>query len=1080
MRLVRPAPRSASVPVVPDAAQRRVVDHPGGPLLVLAGPGTGKTATVVEVVAARVVAGLDPESVLVLTFSRRAAGELRDRLAARLRRTTTEPRARTFHSYAFGLLRRDAVRRGAPEPRLLPAADADLALRELLAGRRVDAGGGGTVRVRPPVPWPAGLVRASTTAGFATEVHDLLSRAAERGVGPLELAELAASAGRDDWAAAADLAAEYEAGASLTGVAWTEAATLVRDAVDLLAADPAALAAERSARRLVVVDEFQDCDPAQVELLHLIAGDGADLVAVGDPDQAIYAFRGSDRSVVEDFPARFATVAGPAPVLALATSRRAGARLLGVSRVVAARIAGRTAHRDLVPAEGLAPGSAEVAVHASPAAEREWLAGRLRAAALRQGLGWSQMAVVVRTGAQLGPVRRALRAAGIPVTAASDPVPVASRPAARDLVLLAELALGAASPPGPVAGAPRADTVLELLTGPFGRLDAVAVRRVQTALAGASTGSAGVLDAAFGDPSGPAAGAVRRADARAGRLLDLVAVGVAAAAGPAVDPGALLWALWEASGRARSWTDDALRGGPAGSVADRHLDAVVTLFDAVERYSEEHVGAGAGEFLEAVTGRALPDAAERPAGAAADARGAVAVLTAHASKGLQWPLVAVVGVQERVWPDLRSRPDLLGQRDLLRWAGPAAPAGPSGPAGRTGTEPAAHVRAVLDRTEALAEERRLFYVACTRASTHLVLSAVDDRDDTPSRFLTELTNADPSLRAGDLAAASLDTSALVAALRRVVCDEAGAGTGAGTGAGAGRRRAAAHQLARLASAGVPGAAPEQWWARTTVSDARPRLAPDQEAVLSPSRVEDIGVCQLRWFLTQAGGQRATTRAQRVGTLVHALAEKVARRELTSDDLPARLELESTALGLGTGWVDRVDRDRLVATVDVLASWFRTQAALGRVVVDAELSISHEVQTPDGPVRLTGRVDLVDASPADGLRRVVDFKTGRTAKGVPEAESDLQLATYQVAIGAGGPTGGAVLVYLARPATDGSPTVRTQPGLDGAVPAWLGEALTVAGSVVRAGEFTATPSAVCERCSVRTSCPAQPSGAQVTA
>lgn len=1077
MRLVRPARRSQAPPVVPDAAQRRVLDHPGGPLLVLAGPGTGKTATVVEVVAARVAAGLDPESVLVLTFSRRAAGELRDRLAARLRRTTTEPLARTFHSYAFGLLRRDAVRRGAPEPRLLPAADADLALRELLAGRRVDAAGGGTVRVRPPVPWPPSLVRASTTAGFATEVHDLLSRAAERGVGPLELAELATSAGRDDWAAAADLAAEYEAGASLTGVAWTEAATLVRDAVDLLTADPAALTAERSARRLVVVDEFQDCDPAQVELLHLVAGGGADLVAVGDPDQAIYAFRGSDRSVVDDFATRFATAAGQAPVLALATSRRAGSRLLEVSRAVASRIPGPAGHRLLVPAGGLAPGSAEVAVHASPAAEREWLAGRLRAAALREGLGWSQMAVVVRTGAQLGPVRRALRAAGVPVTAASDPVPVASRPAARDLLLLAELALGAACAREPVVGGPRepvvdasrSETVLELLTGPFGRLDAVAVRRVQTALAGASAGSAGVLDAAFGDPSGPAADLVRQADARAGRLVDLVAAGVAAATGSTVDPGALLWALWEASGRARSWTEDALRGGPAGSVADRHLDAVVTLFDAVERYSEEHVGAGAREFLEAVTGRALPDAAERPAGAAADARGAVAVLTAHASKGLQWPLVAVVGVQERVWPDLRSRPDLLGQRALLRWAGPAGPAGLAGPAG---TEPAPHVRAVLDRTEALAEERRLFYVACTRASAQLVLSAVDDRDDTPSRFLTELTAAYPALSATDLAAASLDTSALVASLRRVVCDQAEAGML--------RRRAAAHQLARLASAGVPGAAPEQWWARTTVSDARPRLDPDEEAVLSPSRVEDIGVCQLRWFLIQAGGQRATSRAQRVGTLVHALAEKVARRELTPDDLPARLEVESTALGLGTGWVDRVDRNRLVETVDQLASWFRAQAAQGRVIVDAELSISHEVQTPDGAVRLTGRVDLVDEAPEDRLRRVVDFKTGRTAKKEAEAAQDLQLATYQVALGDGGPTGGAVLVYLAKSRKDGSPTVRTQPGFDGTVPDWLGEALAVAGSVVRAGEFTATPSAVCEHCSVRTSCPAQPSGAQVTA
>ena len=114
-RLVRPAPRPVAVPVLDDA-QQAVVDHRGGPLLVLAGPGTGKTTTVVEAVAARIDEGLDPEQVLVLTFGRRAAAELRARITARLGRATKEPLARTFHSYAFGLLRREAALRGEPAP----------------------------------------------------------------------------------------------------------------------------------------------------------------------------------------------------------------------------------------------------------------------------------------------------------------------------------------------------------------------------------------------------------------------------------------------------------------------------------------------------------------------------------------------------------------------------------------------------------------------------------------------------------------------------------------------------------------------------------------------------------------------------------------------------------------------------------------------------------------------------------------------------------------------------------------------------------------------------------------------------
>src|SRR3954447_18158721 len=133
--LVRPAEPSGSDGAVPalDEAQRRVVDHRGGPLLVLAGPGTGKTTTLVEAVVDRVGRGVPVDNILMLTFSRRAATEMRDRVAARLDRTIREPVARTLHSYAFGLLRMAAVRDGAPPPRLLASAEQDVIIRELLA-----------------------------------------------------------------------------------------------------------------------------------------------------------------------------------------------------------------------------------------------------------------------------------------------------------------------------------------------------------------------------------------------------------------------------------------------------------------------------------------------------------------------------------------------------------------------------------------------------------------------------------------------------------------------------------------------------------------------------------------------------------------------------------------------------------------------------------------------------------------------------------------------------------------------------------------------------------------------------------
>ena len=209
-RLVRGETRAVDAPDLDDD-QQRVVAHRGGPLLVLAGPGTGKTTTLVEAVVDRVERdGLDPEQILVLTFSRRAAGELRDRIAARLARTTREPLARTFHSYAYGLLRREAMLLQEPEPRLLSGPEQDLLIRELLAGDVEEFGARA---------WPAELRPALLTAGFASELRDLMLRAVERGVGPEELASLGRRERRPDWVAAARFLRQYADVTSLRAAA---------------------------------------------------------------------------------------------------------------------------------------------------------------------------------------------------------------------------------------------------------------------------------------------------------------------------------------------------------------------------------------------------------------------------------------------------------------------------------------------------------------------------------------------------------------------------------------------------------------------------------------------------------------------------------------------------------------------------------------------------------------------------------------------------------------------------------------------------------------------------------------------
>jgi superfamily I DNA/RNA helicase len=300
-RLVRhpavPAGEQHARPAAPrlDEAQQRVVDYAGGPLLVLAGPGTGKTTTIVEAVTDRVERrGTDPGRILVLTFSRKAAGELRDRITARLHRTTREPLALTFHSYAYSLVRREFVLAGDQPPRLLSAPEQLLEIRRLLRGEIAD----GAAR------WPERLLPALPARGFAEELRDVLMRAAERGLDGKALRRLGRAAKRDDWVAAGEFLDRYAARFDLAPVPAYDYAEIVRIAAALLSRG-ATRQRERDAYDAIFVDEYQDSDPAQESLLLALAGDGRDLVAVGDPDQSIYAFRGADVRALARFPEKF-------------------------------------------------------------------------------------------------------------------------------------------------------------------------------------------------------------------------------------------------------------------------------------------------------------------------------------------------------------------------------------------------------------------------------------------------------------------------------------------------------------------------------------------------------------------------------------------------------------------------------------------------------------------------------------------------------------------------------------------------------------------------------------------------------
>ncbi|GAA3722401.1 ATP-dependent DNA helicase [Spinactinospora alkalitolerans] len=1029
-------------PPVLDDHQQRVVAHKGGPLLVLAGPGTGKTTTIVEAVVDRIEnRGTDPAKVLVLTFSRKAAQELRERITARLRRTTREPLALTFHSYAYALIRREFQRSGDLPPRLLSGPEQLMEVRELLAGELGDGA----------AAWPERLRPALHTRGFADELRDFLMRAQERGLDSSDLSALGRAQNRDDWVAAGGFLDRYIGRFDIAPVPTFNYAELVRIAANLLG-DPEVQARERAAREAVFVDEYQDTDPAQEELLRALAGDGRGLVAVGDPDQSVYGFRGADVRNILEFPQRFPQVNGePAPVVALQVCRRSGPAPLDASRRLARRLPAApspnggqvNAHRMLTPVPEAPTGGVKVLLAESPAQEAAVIADTLRRANLIDGVPWSRMAVLVRSATRQVPVlRRALIAANVPVRVSGDELPLAAESLIRPMLLLVRCALH--------GDALDDATAHELLTSAFGDADSIRLRRLGRALrrieleSGGNRTSAALLADALNDPRDLAMvdPEVREPAERIAGYLRLIRER-AAAGGTAED---VLWEVWRTSGLADRLLKASQAGGRRGAAADRDLDSVVALFESAARYCDRLPPGVPEGFLDDLEAQEIPAdtlAEQAPQGES------VRILTAHRSKGLEWDLVVVAGVQEGDWPDLRLRGSLLGVEHLVDTV-----------SGFTENSGAALASKLLD------EERRLFYVAVTRARRDLVVTAVggEDTEERPSRFLSELGAAEPERVTTGRRWLALP--ALVADLRSAVTDPRAPDP---------LRRAAAAHLARLADAGVRGADPREWYALTGLSDDSPLVGPDEQIRVSPSQVERFGDCELRWLLETAAGADPAQLSANLGTIVHAIAVLVAE----GADLPEirrRMDGVWSELDFGGPWYADKQREKAEAMIGKLISW---QDGNERTLVATEEGFKVDL----GGVEIVGRIDRLEKDAA-GRGVIVDIKTGNSAPRDDDIARHPQLGVYQLAVlksafehfGLTEP-GGAALVQIgekrAKAKEQGQGALGDDPD-----PAWSERLVHDVATGMAGSTFKARINEGCRVCSVRSSCPLNDEGGRV--
>ena len=987
---------------------------------VVGGPGTGKTTRLIDAAVAFISDGGDPESVLLLTPARLTAGvrgELTRRLlAARAeepcRAVVREPLVRTVHSYAFGVLRKAAERAGDPPPRLVTGAEQDATVRELLAGDLDDGARG----------WPRELRPALTTVAFATGLRDLLAQCAQRGIDGPALKRLGRLHSRPEWVAAGRFATQYEQVMLLRAAVGTAApqatvpalgaADLVGAALEAFATDADLLAAERARVRMLLVDDAQHLDPQAARLVRVLAAAADAAVIAGDPQQAVFGFRGADaRLLLAD------------PDVTLERSYRC-------APAIARAIGGFGRFPLDASGDDDDAGSVTVTVAASAHAECALIADTLRRAHLVDGVPWSQLAVIVRSVDAAAALPRTLAAAGVPVDLSPLAGPIADQPAARALLTV----LGA------VVHGLDAEQAEALLTGPIGRLDPVSLRQLRRSLRRNGIGLSEVLTGRAPQLPPALAASVKRVRS--------VLTAAARAHRDNPDPRYTLWQAWERSGLQRRWVSTADRGGVEGEWAERSLAAVTALFDIADDYATRTTGASVSGLLDHVAALQLPPVTDR-----GTARDTVAVLSPHAALGRDWHTVIIAGVQEGLWPNTAPRGGVLGTQRLLDTLD------------GLGDD-------VSARAPVLAEERRLLIAAMGRARRRLIITAVDneDGDDAalPSSFVTELqqwVSDDAPPGAPVPAPPVLSPAAVVGRLRAVVCAPDGS-------VGDDERAGAAAQLARLAAAGIPGADPSQWHGLDEISTDEPLWSGDEHTVtLSPSTLQTLTDCPLRWMAERHGGANARALSSTLGSLVHAL---IAQPGASEAAMVAELERVWADLPFDSPWFAANELDRHRAMLAAFVAW---RAATRDELTEVGTEIDLTGHLADG-VAVRGRIDRLERD-AQGRLVVVDVKTGKTPVTKDDAQNHAQLGLYQLAVSAGlvdgaasdTDPGGGRLVYLGKPTAGGTATERDQTALGADDAQQWREAVRAAAAVTAGPQFPARVNPGCDHCPIRPACPA---------
>jgi len=1010
--------------VTPTPEQQAIADYPLRPLRVTAGAGTGKTTTMALRLAALIRReGIAPEEALGITFTNKAAEELADRLRLHLHELAAEGRqveVTTYHGFAYGLLAEfGSLLGGERGVGVVTPGYARQLLREAL---------GAGPRLALDLTSPG--ARVDELAGLAGRLGDHL-------LAPGDLLREGATDGDEVAARRAEMAAALAAYAERKQeLGLVDYADLIARGHRLLSGHPEVAERLRARYRVVLLDEYQDTNPAQRELLRLIFGAGFPVTAVGDPDQTIYEWRGASLENFAAFPNHFPEEDGtPAATLTLSYNRRSSSRVVELANLVRARIGRRSDLDRLRPLPDAPPGDLEAAWFHNAVDEAAFIARRLVELHDSGETAWRDIGVLFRRHREIGLVRQALEQQAIPVE-------VASLGGLLEVPEVADLHAWLS-----IIGRPDDDaSLMRVLLGAhyrlgLGDLAPLAAWRLrprppedEPALRRAMLEAFDHLDECSG-LSTEATGRLERFRGTHRRLLE-------EAQGTSLVE--LCRRVLDATG---AWPEIEALGDAARLSARLNL---YRFLDLAEAWSPLEGAPSLDAFLDYLELLAADGAADELDTARVSGEDAVVLLTVHRAKGLEWPVVVLPALCQGTFPgeahtleDPLAHPQFLP--DHLRLDRDWLPDLPDD----------AGERKEIVRQRHQDQEWRTAYVAVTRAKRHLVLTGAfwyggkKPKEPGPLLALAMQAGARQAAAAVDPGLAPetlrLDPgtgdpdpffpAGWRAALRAAVADPTFPARLAEETGSTANFVAAAARLAGLLK-GLP--------------EALPDLAGTAPFRTTVTGLVTFASCPLRFHWSAVDRlPRHPAPQLRHGIELHRRIELHNRGGLPLEE--AEEALYDFAAGEGHG-----------SAGDPFAA-FRAS----RFAARPPLLVETPFELAIGETRVAGRIDAVYEDP-DGAWEVVDFKSGRLRL---DPARRVQLEAYAVALAEAGFTEPAPTRTRVTFAYLGGG--RLQEAGEEVTEAWLDDArrhLADLATRAAAGERRATPGESCLDCDFARFCP----------